>query len=226
MAPDHSNDYPPVQQRLVRTVRFGLAPLMVLAAIAIWLAASPAALGENLLTMTADALADLRDQALAVTHKSQEGYIDAAKEFETQKEAPVEKSIDYNLRKYGELTDALKHNVRVYKAQTRLTKIDAELLKKLPKEDPFRAEIMKELVGLSPQLSEVNKKVREFAGRRKEFHDLIQDYKKRTGSYPPHNCASAPGWHLPQGASCEGSPANDPHGGSTQSPAPSGHHGP
>ena len=95
-------------------------------------------------------------------------------------------------------------------------------LQGLPHGDPSRAEIMKKFLEKAKQQTASRKGRDSYGDRRQDFHDKIQDYKKRTGSYPPHDRKSAPGWHLPEGASC--GDANRRR--ARPLPAPSGHHGP
>ena len=127
---------------------------------------------------------------------------------------PGESAIDYQLRMHDQYDRLYLRDLAIGHARHQLFIVDAELSDRLSKHDPRRSEIVKALPELVVQWSDAIKTRDEHFRRREEFYRLIQDYKKRTGSYPPHDCASAPGWHLPEGAKCDGTPA-DPHAGSS-----------
>ncbi|MGH6884507.1 MAG: hypothetical protein ACREGK_00335, partial [Geminicoccales bacterium] len=154
-----------------------VASTVLAAAIALWLAASTAAFGDNLATMTVDAIFNIRDQAYEVANKSRKGVIEAMKEFESSSDLPNENPGSYLLRKYAGYDQLAKLNQTLSKDQLRLFKIDQALLKKLPPGDSRRAGIVKELGNLPIQNQEVSNKTAEFGKSRKEFNDEIQKYK-------------------------------------------------
>lgn len=188
----------------------------VVAAMALIALVAPAPALSDALTTAIDGLYDVRDKLQDTVMKSVKGVADAMNEGAPAPSGPGESAIDYQLRMYDRLDRFYRGNDRIFRAQQQLLNIDAQLLQKLPKGDPRRAEVTKDLVHIGTQQAESRKAREDFRQRRQAFHDLIQDYKQHTGSYPPHNCAAAPGWHLPAGASCDGaSPPSDPHAGSS-----------
>lgn len=193
-------------------VRNIIAASVITAALA--LSTSKVAAADDPLTKFIDWLYDKRDQLQDTVNKSIKGVRDAMDEGGPRQPRPNESTGDYFVRMYGKYDRLYKRNEALFKNQQELLNADLKLLQNLPKDDPRRARITKEIATVSKQQLSVRKSMNNYSKRRKAFDDKIQDYKKRTGSYPPHVCASARGWHVPAGAKCNGT-STDPHAGSS-----------
>jgi hypothetical protein len=134
-----------------------------------------------------------------------------------------ESTIDYLLRMYNRTDHLYRQSDEIF--DIRRVEINGLLGLSLRQEldATLREEFAQRARDLNRQQLVTRESRGEYHRRRQDFAELIQDYKERTGSYPPHDCATAPGWHLPQGASCTGESADNSHEGSTPSPVPSGH---
>lgn len=193
------------------SIRSSIAASAIVAALGLPVSSAAA---EDALTASVDALYDLRDQLQDTVMKSVKGVSDAMNDGGPRPPPPGESAINYQLRMHDRLDNLYSLNDNIFRAQQQLLNADARLLQKLPAHDPRRQQITKELGELGAQQSASRSSRDDYFKRRQAFNELIQDYKKRTGSYPPHDCNAAPGWHLPAGVKCDGT-SIDPHAGST-----------
>jgi len=161
-------------------------------------------------TDTVDSLFNRRDQLQGVISEFYELWDEGV----PRPPPPGESAIDYQLRMYDRYDRLFWRDDAIRWGQSQLFDVDIQLFKRLSRDDPRRSEIEKEFPELVVQGANRDKSRNEHFRRRGEFNQLIQDYKKRTGSYPAHDCASASGWHLPEGAKCD-SESTDPHAGSS-----------
>jgi len=155
------------------------------------------------LTDMVDAVYDKRDQLQDVVRRSVDGVNAAMDEGGSRDPGPGESEAHYMLRMYDEHDRYYRLNAALQQSQQNLLNTDLQLLLTLPKDDPRRAEIQKEFDTVSEQIKGTIADTKNHYELRQKFDAKIQRYKNATGHYPPHDCKSAPLWHIPHGASCE-----------------------
>lgn len=166
------------------------------------------------MTDLVDSYWDAEDQYHDSKKRSQRALSVAMNEGALRPPPPDGSTIDYLLRMYDRTDYLYRQSDEIF--QIRRLEINGllGLSLRLRMDDPLRAEFEQEARELNGQQLATRKSRDDYHRRRQAFGELIQDYKKRTGSYPPHDCASASGWHLPEGAKCD-SESTDPHAGSS-----------
>lgn len=166
---------------------------------------------DDWLTQSVDELYDLRDELQDVVTKSVKGVADAMHEGGPRNNwRPGETTIEYNVRKHNEHEAGYKRSRVRLGAQQGLLNVNAALLHKLPANDPRRAQIASDIAHVARQLAGTRADVARHDELRQAFDQRIRAY---SGSDAPHKCDAAPGWHIPDSATCDAT-STDSHSNS------------